>query len=318
MANVGGVQYMSPNMAAPAMPGGGGGGNPLINLLSGMKLGAEVGGLVEKQIDVRRTRREVDKLMAELKDDKAPTQDWFKRAVRYMGPDGAGQIASFHDMTRKWKTEDRKAAFADLSLEIDLGGGIVDNLRQLPEEQRPDAFAAMLQPLMQNPEGQELARSIAERYKDGVFTDDRLDAHAAQAAAWGRYQTIHDNRITAAAKKAEKAADRESKERIARIDAAAKIAELKIKNPPRSEIIREAQAMVKEFGGSPADWAIFLGSDDKMIGESDAGDGGWVNKATNRPLNLGSYANEALPPGSQLGEGPAPGSPATIKRRRSR
>ena len=321
MATVGGVTYMSPNMSTPVAPSGAG-GNPLVTALSGFKLGAELGAVVEKQIDTRRTRREVDKLMSELKDGEEPTQDWFMRAVRYMGPDGAREIAGFHNLTRTWKTEDKKEALVDLARAIDFGGGVVDVLRQVPEEQRAETFATVLEPYARNPEGQELIRPLAEMFQDGDFADDRLDALTAQAAAFGRYQKIHDNRLKAGALKEKERLDREAKtqrERIKaggrveeeRVKAAAKIAELKLKNPPPEEIVEKAQKYAKLFGGRPGDWGIYLRSEDKMIGE---GDEGFVSKTSNKALNLGSFNREYMAAGDPLAGGPVAGSPATIKR----
>lgn len=297
--------------------GGTGGADPAGQAARGFQLGAMIGKTVKKQIDTKRMKRELDKLVSGLGNER-PTQNQFIALTKYLGPDGAKSLLDFHDQTRKWKDNDRKAAIENMGVAMDFGGNVVDRMRALPEEQRMGAFSQMLEPLVQNPTMKEMIMPLASAFQDGDFSDDKLDSLAAMASGFGRYQEIHANRIKAAALKAEKDADRQGSEDTAALAAKAKVAEFKQKNPSRAEIITEAQNMVRQFGGRPADWVVYLRDSDRMIGESLSleGEGEFVNKATGKPLNLGKFSEVARDPNDPLMQGnPVAGSPATIKRR---
>ena len=316
---VGGVPYMG-TPPTPAMPRGGGGAG---SGLQAFATAYDITTRVKDDVEARRAKRDLDKLIVDL-GDKKPTQGQYMKLARYMGADGARAVLQFHEYNRNLELADRKIDLENLGMAMDLYGNVSDVLRTVPLEQRPEKMAEMLNPLVQdNPTMQEMVRPLAGQFADGDFSDEKLDSIAAIASGFGRYQTIHDNRLKAAAKKEAERLDRESEERIEgvkaeagveeeRVKAAAKIEQARLENPPREQIIALSREMVQTFGGRPADWAIFLRSDDKMIGE---GDEGFVNKATNRPLDLGSYSRQSMIPGDPLGGAPPAGSPATIKRR---
>jgi len=315
---VGGVPYMSPNMAPPPMPRGGGVGAGL----QAFEAGYNITKKVKSDIDAKRTRRELDRLLVSL-GDKEPTQKQYMQLMQYMGPDGARFLLQFHDQNRRWEMADRKAELETMKDQIDFVGNISDILSQTPEEQRAGMLGDLMLPLVQdNPQMlEDFGKPIGGFFQDGNFTDQKLNALKALAAGAGRYAEVHGNRLKAKAKKEAEALDRSSAERIAQTEAAAKVAEAKAKNMPQGELVKTAQEMVKTFGGRPADWVIFLREKDgdKMIGEGgmagEGGVGGFVNKATGRPLDLGTFAETQGLPGAPMNRTPVPGSPATIKRR---
>ena len=272
---------------------------------------------VKGDIDAKRQKRALDKVLSNL-DGKEPTQAQYMQLLRLGGPVAAKSILQFHNSVRERKAADRKLANDRMRLRAEFAGTLSEYLRGVPEQERPNAFGQALLPLIENDEEmkERIGKPLGQYFQDGDFSDKKLNALSALAMMSDRYAEIHNNKLKAAAKKEMEALDRQSKETIAETAAAAKIEEARLKNPPRSEIIKMSKEMTEVYGGRPADWAIFLRDADKFIGEGADASEGFINKATNKPLDLGSFSRQSMIPGDPLGQAPAPGSPATIKRRR--
>lgn len=324
MANVAGVQYMSPNTGGGIpMPQGGG----IVSGLKAFEAGRDITKSVKKDIDDKRMKRELDKFLVGL-GDRTPTRGDFATAVKFLGPDGAAQLLQGHSTLREMEDADRKRALENMGAQVDLLGNVTDVLRSVPEPERPGMLAQFLTPMVQdNPTMREMVTPIAQRFQNGDFSDDNLDALATWAAGFGRYQEVHDNRLKAKAKKELEGQKLESKEEVARIEgeadiekervkARAKIEQFKLENPSPTRIVQQAQEMVAEFGGRAADWAVFLRDSDKFLGEGADLDGGFVNKATNQPLDLGKFSRNAGLPGDPLMTGDV-GSPADMLKRKN-
>ena len=309
MANVGGVQYLSPQNVQPMSSGGGGG---LGGALAGFQAGYDITKQVKGDIDAKKSMREFDRVIASIGDGEKPlTQQQFLKIAKFGGPQTANAIAGFSNMMRGWKAEDKAAVLKDARDGVDLMGNVMGMIRTLPQEQRMQAFTEQVAPLLEggNPRMQEMVRPVIELVKDGNFSDVTVDAALGTLAGFGRFAEVTDNRIKAKAKKQAEDDDRQARLTKAALDnrsretiAAMKLAKTGAGGTKPTTAIqeyeyakREAEAGRGEDPGSLAEWKIANRA--KGVTVQTGGPAKAPSGYRNVQNEDGSWALEAIPGG---------------------
>ena len=318
MANVGGVQYLSPQAVQPMPSGGGGGG--LGGALAGFQAGYDITKQVKGDIDAKKSQREFDKLISGL-GDRPPSQQDFMKIMKYAGPDGANSILQLHNMSRKWRAEDQAAFYNDIKAGSDLMGNTLSMVLSAPEADRMQVFSDVMAPLVaNNPRMQEMAQPIVKYVQDGGFNDERIEAGMAMLAGVGRFAEVHDNKLKAKALKQKDDLDRGADIKKAQIRADAEIKKANAGKMSAEQLIRTSIRLAKEFGGKPESWEARLKKDGhKWVGQGV--EGTFVSIADNQPLDLGSYSESMPNPNALPLETPSAGesvADSMVRRKRAR
>ena len=308
------------------------------NMVGSFAGGMQLGQAVKRLIDDKRSSRKLDRLLSSL-GEKPPTQQQYTELAKLAGPDVANQILNYHETTQKINIGERDLAVQNAGITADAAGMIVEGLRKFPEERRMEALTTTMLPLFEK-EGpmRDQLRPIVEIFKDGNFSDERLDTLGSMAYSFGRYQKITDDKITMQREDDEIARksgefDREAtiaegrldlgrseldfrKEALelerTQADAQAEAAKLAASNNPQAMV----EKMMEQYGGDRPSWHLLMLGDKahNLIKESVDAEGSsvFVNTMTNEPLNLGSWQYAAGPPGEFEIQ---PGSPGATLRR---
>ena len=270
-------------MQAPVgIPGGvrgGGLGDGLMRGLQGFQQGMQLGETVR----AAKARRKMDKLLSSL-GNKTPTQDQFKKIARLVGPEAANDLLSFHHGLQDLTDKQRVASMQDFAQNVDMLGTLTETLSGVPEEQRMGVFENWVRNFAMtgaeqgggpNPASMRMLSLARSVYRDGDFSDQRLQRASGIAAMGGQYQQIMDAR-----------AERSSRERIAATKADADVAVAQAKGPRQTneEINWKLAGDIAQASGGNR-WDIF---DQLTRGTPDADlDGNRQSLTGDGPRNLG-------------------------------
>ena len=292
---------------------------------SGMQLGQSV----KRLIDDKRSARKLDRLLSSL-GEEPPTQTQYAELSKLTGPDVANELLNYHKTMSNLRDEERDSALQGLRFTVDVAGTISTRLREVPEEHRMEQFTTVMMPMLQT-DGpmKEWLRPIIELFKDGVFSEDRLDTLGSMSYTFGRDQEIQSNKLTMSreddaitedTRRWQAGHDLDTR-RVSQDDRRLDILEGGTPSggggrgtgTPQTEPSTDDEIVkhFQEFGGSLTDWNVFLGDQrHNMMKESFDEDGNsvFINVATNKPLDLGSYSRPSGQPGDVEIHPGSPGS----------
>lgn len=270
--------------------------------MQNMRAGYEMGQFIRQEIDAKKHARELDRLLSKI-GTSVPTPNQYLQLQKYMGPEVARDFMDVHEMAQEMKGRERDEYWENFNRGNELTGTFVETLSAVPEEQRMEVLTELASPFLQDQYGKTLLGISLVGFQDGDFSDEKLQRLATSSYAFGRSAEIEGNRRRAA-EEAEVREDTQAHEievleteqafeaEQAGADRAVEIEEIRRSNPTPQERQSAAQDMAQQYGGTMSDWFVFLGRDpERMLEESfdDEGNIVFVNKATNKPLNLGTF-----------------------------
>ena len=264
--------------------------------IQGFGMGSQLGGQLGELFTRGKRKREFEQLLSGIAGGP-PTQEQFLALQNMAGPEVATGLMSYHTAMSGLQADEAEALRGTTMFTMDMTNRIVSALREAPEDQRMPLLAQIMEPLAQDQSTHSWLRPIAGMFQTGDMSDAYLDTLNAMSMSMEKFNTIASNKTKLADRALQE--EGETQREAMKNETDIKIAEIKDKDLSPTELITESKNMVSEHGGKPSDWAIFLANRDEWVGEGDALGGGYVNKATGKPLDLGDFTknpNEAGDP----------------------
>jgi len=269
---------------------------------TGQQLGSNLGELFTRG----KRKREFDRLLSDM-GNNMPTQEQFIALSNTIGPEAATGVMQYHIANMELSGAEKEQFRQNTMFNMDMLNRVTEGLLKVPEEDRMDAFASIIEPLAQNPENHGWLKPIVGLFQSGNFSNGAINTLRAMSASIERLGKMEDNAL----KREELGMTDQRKRDLAAEENATKIQVEEIKargKLTQQQAIEAGFSMAEEHGGRPADWAIYLTDRAEWTAEGGVGGGGeggepgsgaWINKATGRPLDLGRAAESLPRPGEE-------------------
>ena len=274
----------------------------MVDLTQGLQsfdLGAQIGGRLNELFTRDSRKKELNDFLTNL-GNRMPSQQDYITLMGMAGPEMAAGILAYQVGRAELQGEE-EALFADQwRNNSSIARSLVSSLRGVSVEDRMDTLSDLVEPYMGDERAMAAIKPVIQMFANGDLSDNKLNILDTMFSSTDRLDEMWQAGVDEDTREDEQAHD------LAKIQADARAAVQTARDKDTY-----AKEMAQENGGSWQDWRVFLFNMRELeANEGDltgmGGGGAFINPATGRPLDLGSYTGGDRP---GIGDGNDPLAP---------